>query len=196
MTPKTFDQIKWRFIYGDECAELPRTLPFWASDPETNVHHTVEWLARNGRKNTPPPKTAADSFWEARKLGERLGYWQVKPEPVTLPLKDGWFRQEWTDGRTFYHVCDAAELLKYRRMYEANWGQHPQVRFNLWLSLWSVCGRDGVYYSKWDDKLDTPAEGHQPYTSSDFRYQFKCSKCIAPMHKGMIAWIKLQSLNL
>jgi len=180
----------WKRDDEPDGKHLAKPIPF-NGDFDKNVAETLDWLIRY-RKKFPYHRQEA---------------------PYVQPIKDGWFHSESAEGR-LYHVCDGAELLRFRGAYanayqlisenrqdmQASVAAHDKAT-EMRIAMWGVVGQDG-YPEGWlvetDDDLNTrPVENTriERYLKSGIGYRWFCSKCCQDTPKATKAWIKLNSMT-
>jgi hypothetical protein len=188
---RVFNDYRENGIREKKFEVLPCAIP-WGSDMEENLHLTLEWLFRDGKKD------------DVRR----------SEEPVLNLICDGWFRCESEDG-LFLHACYPEEIFSFRRKYEGlyfcirDMEEDPEgrnmltemhsncnaARRILW-SAWNCLGKDG---DKVDPNLNLePEQLHElkPYSQWERTWTNKCSRCCAELPKALQMWVKLQHSKL
>jgi hypothetical protein len=166
---------------------LPATVP-WSMDKDTNLWATVEWVYRAGRKE----ETRYDR------------------NPTLNLIKDGWYRCEREEGK-FLHACYPKDIISFRRQYESIYHSLgvPETfierekltkiaREKLW-AIWNCIGYDGIKRQPKEPSDDAPLEDILTYSNyHDWPevWMNTCSRCCAPLPKGIQMWVKLQHSKL
>lgn len=179
--PSEYDAERKKF------ERLPQTIP-WGTDADENLWMTIEWLLRENRVN-------------------EIRYCE---DPIIYPMRDGWFKAEFEDGR-FIHACFPKDLFKFRLQFEAaamnfrmiepsdvqaHFRAIDAARQKLWCA-WKCFGGDGrreepKVYTYDENATDADLDLFLAPKGWPRVWKNRCFRCQSDLPGALQAWVSMQ----